>query len=96
MFSFNIGKAQWYFRKIRKLCVWDASRIDCISAGFNHSALITAAGELYTWGKNLEMQLGHGNKKDRAQPSLVIEPRGVIWSYVQCGSPYIFYIFCRI
>ncbi|KAI1732815.1 regulator of chromosome condensation (RCC1) repeat domain-containing protein [Ditylenchus destructor] len=71
--------------KIRKLCVWDASRIDCISAGFNHSALITTAGELYTWGKNLEMQLGHGTKKDRTQPSPVIEPRGVIWSYVQCA-----------
>lgn len=76
------------YMKVRKVCEWTGGEIRQLSAGFNHSALITIDGELYTWGKNLEMQLGHGNKKDREQPTVVWSEalNGVRWAHVQCGE----------
>lgn len=61
------------------------SSISQISAGFNHSALVTANGELFTWGKSLDMQLGHGNKKEKDEPCQLIEPRDVQWTQVVAG-----------
>lgn len=80
-----------YF-KICCRCVWlgDITKgtIQQISAGYNHSAFVTSNGDLYTWGKGLEMQLGHGDKKDRELPTLVVlkPPNNLIkWAYVECG-----------
>lgn len=59
-----------------------------ISAGFNHSALVTANGEVYTWGKSLDMQLGHGNKKEKEEPFQLVEPNDVHWAQVVAGSAF--------
>ena len=42
-----------------------------IAAGGAHSACITSAGELYTWGKGRYGRLGHGDSDDQAKPKLV-------------------------
>lgn len=57
-----------------------------ISCGYNHSALLTQAGELFTWGKALDKQLGHGTKTDKATPCKLTEPLGVVWEHVQSGE----------
>lgn len=72
------------------------SDIRQVSAGYNHSALLTAEGRLYTWGKALDQQLGYvgsegnGNttlqqRRDQELPTEVPEPRGFKWAYVECG-----------
>lgn len=42
-----------------------------IAAGGAHSACITAAGELYTWGKGRYGRLGHGDSEDQLKPKMV-------------------------
>uniref|UniRef100_A0A914I8D7 Uncharacterized protein n=1 Tax=Globodera rostochiensis TaxID=31243 RepID=A0A914I8D7_GLORO len=71
--------------RIRKLCEWDDGSVKALSAGFNHSALLTVDGELFTWGKSLEMQLGHLNRKEKVQPTKVEAPQGVRWVEVVCA-----------
>jgi alpha-tubulin suppressor-like RCC1 family protein len=41
------------------------------SAGFNHTAILTTAGNVYTFGRGVEGQLGHGDKNLRAVPTFV-------------------------
>lgn len=42
-----------------------------IAAGGAHSACITAAGDLFTWGKGRYGRLGHGDSEDQLKPKLV-------------------------
>ncbi|KHN74126.1 X-linked retinitis pigmentosa GTPase regulator -like protein [Toxocara canis] len=56
-----------------------------IDAGYSHSAVLTTSGLVYTWGKGLEMQLGHGNKKEQEEPHQLFEPSATIWRHVSCG-----------
>lgn len=42
-----------------------------IACGGAHSACITAAGQLYTWGKGRYGRLGHGDSEDQLIPKLV-------------------------
>lgn len=76
------------YMKVSKLCDWSGSEICQISAGFNHSAFITSNGQLYLFGKNLEMQLGLGNKKDYDEPTLIETEatKDVQWANVICGT----------
>ncbi|VBB32718.1 unnamed protein product, partial [Acanthocheilonema viteae] len=60
-------------------------RIIHIDAGYSHSALINEHKNLYTWGKSLDMQLGHGNKKEQEEPHQLFEPADVAWDFVSCG-----------
>ena len=46
-------------------------RVVAAAAGSQHSALLTARGRLYTWGRNLEGQLGLGSRQSVKVPSLV-------------------------
>ncbi|CAO4380428.1 unnamed protein product [Caenorhabditis nigoni] len=57
-----------------------------IACGLSHSALITSEGSLYTWGKGLDYQLGHGNKTERMEPHQVFEPNEVKWTNVSLGN----------
>lgn len=57
-----------------------------VSTGLSHCAAITTTGELFTWGKNLDYQLGLGHKVERSDPTRVSEPEGVVWSGVHCGG----------
>ncbi|VIO87205.1 Uncharacterized protein BM_BM3167 [Brugia malayi] len=59
-------------------------RIIHIDAGYSHSAVINEYKNLYTWGKSLDMQLGHGNKKEQEEPHQLFEPSAA-WDFVSCG-----------
>ncbi|VDM11802.1 unnamed protein product [Wuchereria bancrofti] len=59
-------------------------RIIHIDAGYSHSAVINEYKNLYTWGKSLDMQLGHGNKKEQEEPHQLFEPAAA-WDFVSCG-----------
>ncbi|GMR48346.1 hypothetical protein PMAYCL1PPCAC_18541, partial [Pristionchus mayeri] len=57
-----------------------------VSSGLSHCAAVTEKGELFTWGKNLDYQLGLGHKVERSDSTRVSEPEGVVWSGVHCGG----------
>ncbi|KAF5282986.1 hypothetical protein FQA39_LY04857 [Lamprigera yunnana] len=58
--------------------------IDCISAGYRHSAAVTDDGELYTWGEGDHGKLGHGDNHSCHIPTLVRDLSQV--GSVTCGS----------
>ena len=58
-----------------------------IAAGGAHSACVTSAGELYTWGKGRYGRLGHGDSEDQTRPKLVCmitASCAVSWYSMQC------------
>ncbi|CAJ0936824.1 unnamed protein product, partial [Mesorhabditis belari] len=61
----------------------DADIVD-VSTGLSHSALLTNKQHIYTWGKSLDHQLGHGNKLERNEPQKVVDENA--WIDVQCGG----------
>jgi hypothetical protein len=46
----------------------------------------TADGEILTWGRSLDCQLGHGTKADKLLPTQIVGPIGVTWASVRCGK----------
>ncbi|XP_015510519.2 E3 ubiquitin-protein ligase HERC2 [Neodiprion lecontei] len=57
-----------------------------IACGGHHSAAITNAGWLYTWGKGRYGRLGHGDSDDQLRPKLVSALQGYKVVDVACGS----------
>ena len=57
-----------------------------ISCGGAHSAAITSAGELFTWGKGRYGRLGHRDSDDQYKPKLVEALVGHRVIDVACGS----------
>ncbi|TRY96017.1 hypothetical protein DNTS_002168 [Danionella cerebrum] len=49
----------------------NVSEISRISCGSRHTAAVTSAGELYTWGWGEYGQLGHGSESSTDEPELV-------------------------
>jgi hypothetical protein len=58
--------------------------VKAIACGLMHSAVVTDAGELWTWGRNMEGQLGLGDRKERSTPCRVTYNRTV--ADVSCGN----------
>lgn len=56
-----------------------------ISLGYQHSAAISASGELFTWGHGFYGQLGHGDVVTRSEPKKV-EFNDLKFKKVKCGS----------
>jgi len=46
----------------------EGERFVMVAAGAGHSAASTSAGELLTWGRGYNGQLGHGDREDRVAP----------------------------
>ena len=46
-------------------------RINCVSAGEGFSAVVSAAGHVYTWGEGEAGKLGHGDEESRLIPKQV-------------------------
>ena len=42
-----------------------------IACGYYHTVALSPNGEVFTWGLNLNGQLGHGDRKDRNVPTKV-------------------------
>ncbi|KAJ8777803.1 hypothetical protein J1605_014156 [Eschrichtius robustus] len=57
-----------------------------VAAGGAHSACVTAAGDLYTWGKGRYGRLGHSDSEDQLKPKLVEVLQGHRVVDVACGS----------
>lgn len=60
--------------------------IVAIAAGGSHSAALSAAGELFTWGNGASGQLGHGSCKSEWVPRHVTFFRAVALASVKCGA----------
>ncbi|XP_019845780.2 probable E3 ubiquitin-protein ligase HERC2 [Bactrocera dorsalis] len=63
-----------------------AKKIRDIACGSSHSAAITSAGELYTWGLGEYGRLGHGDNVTQLKPKLVTALSGKRVIQVACGS----------
>ncbi|CAE7831111.1 UVR8, partial [Symbiodinium necroappetens] len=50
---------------------FDGKKFVAVAAGVSHSAAITDSGELWTWGRNSEGQLGIGDTTNRHTPAKV-------------------------
>ncbi|KAL4692525.1 hypothetical protein H8959_016335 [Pygathrix nigripes] len=57
-----------------------------VAAGGAHSACVTAAGDLYTWGKGRYGRLGHSDSEDQLKPKLVEALQGHRVVDIACGS----------
>ncbi|XP_043254504.1 probable E3 ubiquitin-protein ligase HERC2 isoform X2 [Colletes gigas] len=57
-----------------------------IACGGHHSAAITSAGWLYTWGKGRYGRLGHGDSEDQLTPKLIEALQDYKVIDVACGS----------
>ncbi|XP_037823677.1 probable E3 ubiquitin-protein ligase HERC2 [Lucilia sericata] len=63
-----------------------SKKIRDIACGSSHSAAITSAGELYTWGLGEYGRLGHGDNATQLKPKLVAGLSGKRVIQVACGS----------
>src|SRR5206468_661362 len=54
-----------------------------VALGGEHSAALTADGQLYTWGPGGHAQLGHGDNRDHDTPALVTRPGGQAMHFTQ-------------
>jgi alpha-tubulin suppressor-like RCC1 family protein len=50
----------------------ESIRVQAISAGCEHSGVITEDGKLFTWGHGDGGRLGHGDNEPRTVPTQVI------------------------
>ena len=66
--------------------VGSASNWATVSAGSEHSLAVTANGELWTWGRNTEGQLGDGTTTNRNVPIRIGTESN--WATVSAGSGY--------
>ncbi|XP_064600028.1 probable E3 ubiquitin-protein ligase HERC4 isoform X2 [Liolophura sinensis] len=57
-----------------------------ITAGANHSCVLSLSGALFVWGKNSFGQLGVNDQKDRHFPTLCKSLRSLKVMYVACGG----------
>ncbi|KAH6755947.1 hypothetical protein C2S53_007073 [Perilla frutescens var. hirtella] len=57
-----------------------------ISSGSFHVAVLTSRGNVYTWGRGENGQLGLGDTKDRNSPNLVDSLKGTKVEKITCGS----------
>jgi alpha-tubulin suppressor-like RCC1 family protein len=61
-----------------------------IACGSTHVLLRTQAGSLYSWGKSMEYQLGHGDRKERTQPTLITTVADTHqWMHAACGCAFL-------
>ncbi|CAI9110318.1 OLC1v1010324C2 [Oldenlandia corymbosa var. corymbosa] len=60
--------------------------VKSISAGSFHIAALTSRGNVFTWGKGANGQLGLGDTRDRNHPTLVEALRDRQVEHITCGS----------
>ncbi|XP_039024977.1 PH, RCC1 and FYVE domains-containing protein 1-like [Hibiscus syriacus] len=62
--------------------------VEEIACGAYHIATLTSRNEVYTWGKEVNGRLGHGDIEDRKTPTLVEGSKDRHVKYIACGSNY--------
>ncbi|XP_052121227.1 uncharacterized protein LOC113205965 [Frankliniella occidentalis] len=56
-----------------------------VACGCHHSSLVTEEGRVYTWGRNIDGQLGHSGRKEAVIPTLVPDIRA---AQIACGADF--------
>lgn len=72
--------------RIPRLVEFKRKRISRVSCGPEHSAVVSEAGEVLTWGAGSYGNLGHGDNTDQPRPKLVDSLVGKRCTSVACGS----------
>ena len=72
--------------RIPKQVEFKRKRIARVSCGPDHSAAVSEAGEVLTWGAGSYGNLGHGDNTDTATPKLVEALLGKPCVSVACGA----------
>ncbi|XP_074274567.1 PH, RCC1 and FYVE domains-containing protein 1-like [Silene latifolia] len=62
--------------------------IEDIACGSHHVVALTSKGEVFTWGKGTNGQLGHGDNDHRSKPTVVEFMRDKQVKSVACGSEF--------
>ncbi|EOA33285.1 hypothetical protein CARUB_v10019712mg [Capsella rubella] len=60
--------------------------VEEIACGSYHVAALTSKSEIYTWGKGLNGQLGHGNVENKMEPAVVGFLKEKQVKAITCGS----------
>jgi alpha-tubulin suppressor-like RCC1 family protein len=60
--------------------------VQWLSCGFEHCAVVTVEGEVFTWGYGGSGALGHGNTLSYATPTRVQALAGQGIAYLECGG----------
>ncbi|ESQ28266.1 hypothetical protein EUTSA_v10018063mg [Eutrema salsugineum] len=60
--------------------------VEEIACGSYHVAVLTSKSEIYTWGKGLNGQLGHGNIENKMEPTVVGFMKEKQVKTITCGS----------
>ena len=55
-----------------------------IACGVYHTAGLTKNGKVYTWGRNHNGQIGHGDKS--SMPMRVLSLDGLVVTKIACGA----------
>ncbi|XP_045610447.2 serine/threonine-protein kinase Nek8 isoform X2 [Procambarus clarkii] len=63
-------------------------RVVDVAMGPSHTAILTETGQVLTFGRNCEGQLGKGNTRSVSQPVLVRSMSSKIVTMVECGSTF--------
>ncbi|CAH1782485.1 unnamed protein product [Owenia fusiformis] len=63
-------------------------RIAQVSCGSQHNALLTIEGEVFTWGKNFDGQIGNGNRQEQREPAMVVKINDHKVAALDCGADY--------
>jgi alpha-tubulin suppressor-like RCC1 family protein len=71
------GYANAFYSNPTPVAALAGVRVRSVAAGCNHSLALGWDGRVYSWGKNWDGQLGHGDKLDRPSPVLVEGLEGV-------------------
>ena len=61
-------------------------RVISSSVKFNHAALVTESGEVYTWGKGSHGNLGHGDLSNHSIPNIVQALSDKVCIQIDCGN----------
>jgi alpha-tubulin suppressor-like RCC1 family protein len=56
-----------------------------VTCGFEHSLVLTADGEIYSWGLGMAYQLGTNIRHNTNIPTKVITPPGIVWKDIAAG-----------
>ncbi|RWV81886.1 hypothetical protein GW17_00056655 [Ensete ventricosum] len=59
-----------------------------VASGSYHIAVLTARGEVYTWGRGANGRLGHGDLEDRKTPKMVESLKDRHVKHISCGSSF--------
>ena len=64
----------------------ERQQVVAVAAGDEFSAAVADTGEVYTWGRGAESQLGHPTAKNELEPKKVENLAGSFITSVACGS----------